>query len=82
MAPLEVFVPLLPEGSVLRRALVKQEAGLLFASVWTLDPGHTGYGLWRGLDERDWCDLLDLMAAYRALHCVAASEAHALWRTP
>ncbi|MGK0168605.1 MAG: hypothetical protein ACI9W2_000321, partial [Gammaproteobacteria bacterium] len=29
-----------------------------------------------------WCDLLDLMAAYRALHCVAASEAHALWRTP
>jgi ParB family protein of integrating conjugative element (PFGI_1 class) len=79
VAPLEALLPALPEESVLRRALAEQDAGLLFASVWTLDPGHMGYRLWQRLDERDWQDLLGLMAAYRKLHHVASTENRALW---
>ena len=52
---------------------------MLFASVWTLDPGHTGYRLWRRLDERNWQDLLGLMDAYRALHRASADSGEALW---
>jgi hypothetical protein len=59
---------------------VEQDAGLLFASVWTLDPGHTAYRLWRCLDERDWQDLLALMETYRALHKQAALSGQNLWR--
>ncbi len=82
VAPLDALLPALPAESILRRALVEQDAGLLFASVWTLDPGHTGYRLWRGLDDRDWQDLLGLMDAYRALHRAAASDNHTLWSPP
>jgi hypothetical protein len=39
------ILPLVQESSVLRRALEEQDAGLLFDSVWTLDPGNTGYRL-------------------------------------
>ena len=67
---------------MLRQALVEQDAGLLFARVWTLDPGHTGYRLWRRLDERDWQDLLGLMEAYRALHRTAAGSGQNLWSPP
>jgi len=82
VAPLDALLPALPEESVLRRALVEQDAGLLFASVWTLDPGHTGYRLWRRIDERDWQDLLGLMDAYRALHRTAAASQQKLWSPP
>ena len=79
VAPVEQLAPLLGDGSVLKRALVDQDAGLLFSSVWTLDPGHVGYRLWRHLDARDWSDLLGLMDTYRALYRVAASTEQALW---
>jgi len=79
VAPLDALLPALPEESVLRRALVDQDAGLLFASVWTLDPGHMGYRLWRCLDDRDWQDLLGLMDTYRALRRNAATDDKALW---
>ena len=82
VAPLEVLLPVLPAASVLRQALAEQDAGLLFARVWTLDPGHTGYRLWRRLDERDWQDLLGLMEAYRALHRTAAGGGQNLWSPP
>ena len=79
VAPLDALLPALPEESVLRRALVEQDAGLLFASVWTLDPGHMGYRLWHRLDDRDWRDLLSLMDTYRALRRNAATDDQALW---
>ena len=82
VAPLDALLPALPEASVLRQALVEQDAGLLFARVWTLDPGHTGYRLWRRLDERDWQDLLGLMDTYRALHRTAAADNQDLWSQP
>ena len=47
LAPLEAMLPLLPDESILRRALETEDADLLFSSIWTLDPGHTGYRLWR-----------------------------------
>jgi hypothetical protein len=79
VAPLEQLLPGLPETSVLRQALEDQDAGLLFSSVWTLDPGHMGYRLWRRLEERDWRDLVDLMATYRALHQSAEAAGEPLW---
>lgn len=79
VAPLEALLPALPEESVLRRALEEQDAGLLFASVWTLDPGHTGYRLWGRLDDCDWQDLLGLMDAYRSLRRTTEADDHNLW---
>ena len=64
---------------MLRQALEQQDAGLLFKSVWTLDPGHTGYQLWRRLGEQDWRDLLNLMDTYRRIHQLAAETATQLW---
>lgn len=78
-APLEFIVPELPEDSVLRHALEQQDAGLLFKSVWTLDPGHTGYRLWRTLHNRDWCDLVCLMDTYRRIRNLAAKTGAAIW---
>jgi hypothetical protein len=52
-APLESITSTLPSDSVLRRALIDQDAELLFNSIWTLDPGHTGYRLWQSLHDRD-----------------------------
>jgi hypothetical protein len=80
VAPLEHLLPVLDEGSVLRRALEEQDAGLLFSSVWTLDPGHMGFRLWRRLDARSWQDLVDLMETYRALHSFAAQAGEGLWQ--
>jgi ParB family protein of integrating conjugative element (PFGI_1 class) len=80
VAPVEHLLADLAEDSVLRRALEDQDAGLLFSSVWTLDPGHMGFRLWRKLDERDWRDLVDLMETYRALHRWAEAAGDPLWR--
>jgi ParB family protein of integrating conjugative element (PFGI_1 class) len=79
VAPVARLLPQLTEGSVLHRALEDQDAGLLFSSVWTLDPGHTGFRLWRRLDEPAWRDLLALMETYRALHRLSESSRQPLW---
>ncbi len=79
VAPLEAVVSLLAKDALLRRALEQQDAGLLFSSVWTLDPGHTGYRLWRTLSEHDWQDLVELMATYRQIHRVAEDTHTSLW---
>jgi len=78
-APLESILPLLPEDSILRRALETEDAELLFSSIWTLDPGHTGYRLWRPLHDRDWSDLLGLMDTYRRIRLVAADTGVPIW---
>ena len=80
VAPVDAVLATLAGDSVLRRALETADAGLLFARVWTLDPGQAGFRLWRLLDARDWQDLLDLLATYRALHRVAESSHTDLWR--
>jgi hypothetical protein len=78
-APLESILPILPADSVLRRALAEQDAELLFNSIWTLDPGHTGYRLWRSLHDQDWRDLLNLMDTYRQIRRLAAETGVAIW---
>jgi hypothetical protein len=78
-APLEAIVPLLPADSVLRRALEDQDAELLFNNIWTLDPGHTGYRLWRTLHDRDWQDLVHLMETYRGIRQLAAETGTTIW---
>ncbi|MDE0251024.1 MAG: ParB N-terminal domain-containing protein [Gammaproteobacteria bacterium] len=78
-APLEALVPELPADSVLRHALEQQDAGLLFRSVCTLDPGHTGYRLWRTLHDRDWQDLVGLMDTYRSIRSLAARTGAPIW---
>lgn len=79
VAPVEMIAPALPEDSVLRRALEQHDAGLLFNSVWTLDPGHTGHQLWRCLGEQDWSDMLNLMDTYRRIHQLAENTETKLW---
>jgi hypothetical protein len=78
-APIEAVTPTLPGDSVLRRALVDQDAELLFNSIWTLDPGHTGYRLWQSLHDRDWQDLISLMENYRNIRHLAAENSVKLW---
>jgi hypothetical protein len=78
-APLDAMLPLLPDESILRRALETEDADLLFSSIWTLDPGHTGYRLWRPLDDRDWRDLLALMDTYRRIRRIAADTGVPVW---
>ena len=78
-APLDAIVATLPSESVLRKALEDQDAELLFNSVWTLDPGHTGYRLWRALNDADWRDLIHLMDTYRRIRHLAADTGTALW---
>ena len=78
-APIESIAPSLPTDSVLRRALVDQDAELLFNSIWTLDPGHTGVRLWQVLHDRDWNDLVGLMETYRRIRRLAAEIGVKLW---
>lgn len=78
-APLDSVVSTLPRDSILRRALEEDDADLLFNNVWTLDPGHTGYRLWRIMHDRDWSDLLTLMDNYRRLRYCATRTGAALW---
>ena len=78
-APLESILPVLPEDSILRRALETHDADLLFKSIWTLDPGHTGYRLWWPLNDRDWRDLIHLMDTYRRIRTIAADTGASIW---
>ena len=79
VAPLDAVIATLSDDSILRQALVNQDAGLLFNSVWTLDPGHTGYRLWRQIGDQDWQDLLNLMDTYRRIHRAAEASQIRLW---
>jgi ParB family protein of integrating conjugative element (PFGI_1 class) len=79
VAPLDAVIATLSGDSIFRRALENQDAGLLFNSVWTLDPGHAGYRLWRLLVDQDWQDLLGLMDTYRLIHRVAEDAGIQLW---
>jgi hypothetical protein len=79
VAPVDILTKYLKQGAVLRQALEAQDAGLLFNSVWTLDPGHTGHQLWRQLSDQDWQDLLGLMQNYRALKRLAMESGLSLW---
>jgi len=82
VAPIASIVPHLPIESVLRQALEQQDLARLFDSVWTLDPGQTGHGLWRRLGDRDWMDLLNLMDNYRRMHHLAEERQLDLWAPP
>ena len=81
VGPLEVVLRLLSEHSVLHRALADPDSGLLYQSVWTLDPGQQGQRLWRRLGDRDWQDLLQLMDTYRRIHRLAEESQTRLWGT-
>jgi hypothetical protein len=78
-APLESLLPVLPADSILRRALETQDADLLFKSIWTLDPGQTGYRLWRSLNDHDWHDLIHLMDTYRRIRATAVDTGARIW---
>ena len=78
-APIESIAPSLPSDSILRRAIEEQDAELLFNSIWTLDPGHTGYRLWQSLHDRDWRDLLNLMDTYRSIRHLALETGTVIW---
>ena len=78
-APIESIAPILPSDSILRRAIEEQDAELLFNSIWTLDPGHTGYRLWQSLHDRDWRDLLNLMDTYRSIRHLALETGTVIW---
>ena len=79
LAPLSSIIPHLRPESVLRQALEQQDLARIYHSVWTLDPGQTGYRLWRRLGERDWTDLLNLMDSYRRIHRLAEERQLDLW---
>ena len=79
-APIESIAPTLPSDSILRRAIEDQDAELLFNSIWTLDPGHTGYRLWQSLHDRDWRDLLNLMDTYRSIRHLALETGTVIWK--
>ena len=80
VAPREALLGELPADSMLYRVLAEGDSRALFGRVWTQDPGQNGYRLWRTAGERDWQDLLGLMAAYRALHRGAMAENMDLWK--
>ena len=79
IAPIDILMEYLQPDGVLRQSLEAQDAGLLFNSIWTLDPGHTGDQLWWQLSDQDWQDLLALMKNYRALKRLAMESALPLW---
>jgi ParB family protein of integrating conjugative element (PFGI_1 class) len=79
VAPVEILLTYLKEDSVLYKALATQDAGLLFESVWTLDPGHIGSQLWQQLSDTDWQQLLAMMALYRSIKRLAQEKGSTLW---
>jgi ParB family protein of integrating conjugative element (PFGI_1 class) len=79
VAPAGLITAHLIEGSVLHQVFAQQNRELLFKSVWTLDPGQTGYRLWRSLGDSDWHDLLSLMDTYRRIYRLAEANGLRLW---
>ena len=78
-APLAALLSTLPKDSILRRALEEDDGDLLFKNVWTLDPGHTGYRLWRVMHDGDWTDLMSLMDNYRQMRHFATQTGASIW---
>lgn len=81
VAPVDRLLPFLDEASILHRALTSQDAGLLFDSVWTLDPGHLGSQLWQQLNPPDWQLLLHMIETYRTIKRYAHDTGVELWPT-
>lgn len=79
VAPIDIVLACLDEGSTLYQALASHDAGLLFSSVWTPDPGHLNSQLWRLLNPPDWQNLLHMMESYRSIKRLAYDTGIELW---
>ena len=79
VAPIEIVLHHLNDFSTLYEALASHDAGLLFSSVWTPDPGHMSSLLWQQLNPPDWQVLLQLMETYRAIKQLAYDTGIELW---
>ena len=80
VAPRAQVLAYIDPESALYAALSTEDPDRLFQAVWTLDPGHWGYQLWRQLSDPDWRDLIQLMDTYRALHKHAIKWGTPLWQ--
>jgi ParB family protein of integrating conjugative element (PFGI_1 class) len=81
-APTDWVLSCLDEDSALRHALASQDAGLLFASVWTPDPGFLSSQLWQQLSPTEWTLFLNMVTAYRDIKHLADENGIALWPCP
>jgi hypothetical protein len=81
-APVDCVLAHLDPDSVLYQALASHDAGLLFGSVWTPDPGHLSSQLWQQLNPPDWQSLLQMMESYRSLKRLAFDGGIKLWALP
>ncbi|NKB65241.1 MAG: chromosome partitioning protein ParB [Gammaproteobacteria bacterium] len=79
VAPVDRLLRFLDEDTTLHRALASQDAGLLFNSVWTRDPGHLGSQLWQQLNPPDWQLLLQMIETYRTMKRYAHDTGLELW---
>ena len=79
VAPIDIVLHYLNESSALYEALASHDAGLLFSSVWTPDPGHMSSLLWQQLNPPDWQVLLRMMETYRAIKQLAYDTGIELW---
>ncbi|MFV0477662.1 MAG: ParB family protein [Parahaliea sp.] len=79
VAPTDIVLTYLDKDSLLYQALVSHDAGLLFSSVWTPDPGHLNSQLWQQLNPPDWQHLLQMMESYRAIKRLAFDTGVELW---
>jgi hypothetical protein len=80
VAPRAQVLAYIDPESGLYAVLSTEDPDRLFQAVWTLDPGHWGYQLWRQLSDPDWRDLIQLMDTYRALHKHAIKLGTPLWQ--
>lgn len=81
IAPVDIVLAYIAEGSALHQALANHDAGLLFSCVWTPDPAHLSSQLWRQLNPLDWQLLLQIMESYRAIKRLANDTGIELWAT-
>jgi ParB family protein of integrating conjugative element (PFGI_1 class) len=79
VAPTDIVLTYLDEESPLYQALASHDAGLLFGSVWTPDPGHLNSQLWQQLNPPDWQHLLQMMESYRSIKRLAFDTGVELW---
>ncbi|MEE4281911.1 MAG: ParB family protein [Pseudomonadales bacterium] len=79
VAPIDIVLHYLNKSSALYEALASHDAGLLFSSVWTPDPGHMSSLLWQQLNPPDWQVLLRMMETYRAIKRLAYDTGIELW---
>lgn len=79
VAPTDIVLAYLDKDSPLYQALASHDAGLLFGSVWTPDPGHLNSQLWQQLNPPDWQRLLQMMESYRSIKRLAFDTGVELW---